>query len=61
MRQTLIGINGRTGKIPDSCYCFWVLATTRIIGKCNDLFEESVIIEFLMNCQNSQIVKYELI
>ena len=50
-RQTNLGINGRTGKIPDSCYCFWVVATVKIIGN-YDIFDESVIFEFLMNCQN---------
>jgi len=55
MRQTFIGINGRTGKIPDSCYCFWVVATTKILGN-YDIFDESVILEFLMNCQNLEIV-----
>ena len=56
MRQTSIGINGRTGKIPDSCYCFWVIATSKILDS-SDFFDENIILEFLMNCQNSLIVK----
>jgi prenyltransferase beta subunit len=55
MRQSQIGINGRTGKIPDSCYCFWVTATIKILGN-YDFVDEKAAIEFLMSCQNSEIV-----
>ena len=49
-RSTELGINGRTGKIPDSCYTFWVYATLCNIKR-NDLLNEEKATEFILNCQ----------
>lgn len=56
-RQSEIGINGRTGKIPDSCYCFWVTATSKILGHI-DVINEKSAIDFILNCQNCEIVVF---
>lgn len=49
-RNTSLGVNGRTNKIPDSCYSFWTLGTLNNIGNI-DLFDKDLTIEFILNCQ----------
>jgi prenyltransferase beta subunit len=49
-RLTELGVNGRTGKIPDSCYVFWVFGTLCNIKK-NELFNKELATEFLLYCQ----------
>jgi prenyltransferase beta subunit len=53
-RSNEIGINGRTGKIPDSCYTFWVFASLYNIGK-DDVFNKELAIEFVLNCQTAYV------
>ena len=53
-RITEIGINGRTGKVPDSCYTFWVYATLCNI-KHDDLFNHEIAKEFVLNCQTAYV------
>jgi len=59
-RMVDLGVNGRTGKIPDSCYSFWSYATLCLIDK-EDLVNKSLIKQFLLNCQcqvvNSILIK----
>jgi geranylgeranyl transferase type-1 subunit beta len=49
-RATNLGINGRTGKMVDSCYTFWVYATMCVLGR-HELFDHKSGIDFVMNCQ----------
>ena len=49
-RITEEGINGRTGKTPDSCYSYWTYARLCILRK-GDLTNKIVIREFLLRCQ----------
>ena len=49
-RITNLGVNGRTGKVPDSCYSFWSYGSLSILDK-QDLIEKNYIKEFLLNCQ----------
>jgi len=50
------GVNGRTGKIPDSCYSFWSYASLCLIDKQN-LVNQNHIKKFVLNCQ-CQVVKF---
>jgi prenyltransferase beta subunit len=53
-RVSEIGVNGRTGKVPDSCYTFWVYATLCNI-KHEDLFNKEIAVEFILNCQTTYV------
>jgi prenyltransferase beta subunit len=44
------GVNGRTGKTPDSCYSFWTYASLCLIDKQN-LAKQTHIKRFLLTCQ----------
>lgn len=51
-RNSNLGVNGRTNKVPDSCYSFWSLGTLAILDQIH-LFDFDHTIEFLMNCQTT--------
>lgn len=44
------GVTGRTNKVPDSCYSYWIFATIVLLKKYN-LVDEKHIINFLLQCQ----------
>ena len=48
------GVNGRTGKTPDSCYSFWSYASLCLLDKEN-LVNQAHIRKFLLNCQCSVV------
>jgi geranylgeranyl transferase type-1 subunit beta len=50
MRSNSLGVNGRTNKIPDSCYSFWVLGSLNNLNIL-ELFDRDNTVEFLLNCQ----------
>jgi geranylgeranyl transferase type-1 subunit beta len=50
-----LGVNGRTNKIPDSCYSYWVLGSLSILGQI-DLVNKEHITDFLMNCQTTLVI-----
>ena len=56
--MTQIGINGRTGKAPDSCYTFWVYATMYNLDLI-ELVNKDLAIEFVLNCQTVYVVMFK--
>lgn len=47
------GMNGRPGKDPDSCYTWWVLATSTILGmKIHSVFDTVALEKFVLSCQD---------
>jgi prenyltransferase beta subunit len=53
-RETNLGVNGRTGKVPDSCYTFWVYATLCNLEK-SELFDSELAINFVLQCQTQYV------
>jgi len=45
------GLVGRTNKVEDSCYSFWVGGTLKLLGK-EDLLDHGRMRDFLMRCQH---------
>ena len=58
-RITDFGVNGRTGKIPDSCYSYWSFASLFILGK-QELVDKNYIRDFLLNCQCEVVIKLNI-
>lgn len=50
------GVNGRTGKTPDSCYSYWTYASLCLIDK-QTLSNQGHIRKFLLNCQCGVVKK----
>jgi geranylgeranyl transferase type-1 subunit beta len=53
-RNCTLGVNGRTNKVPDSCYSFWVMGSLSILNNLN-LFDNENTISFLLNCQTCKV------
>jgi geranylgeranyl transferase type-1 subunit beta len=54
-RNSSLGVNGRTNKIPDSCYSFWVMGSLSNLGFL-ELFDREHTINFLLNCQTLKVI-----
>jgi geranylgeranyl transferase type-1 subunit beta len=59
-RNSVLGVNGRTNKIPDTCYSFWVMGSLSNLDYLNKgdllkLFDSSHVIDFIMNCQTQKV------
>ncbi|KEP62252.1 UNVERIFIED_CONTAM: prenyltransferase and squalene oxidase repeat-containing protein [Hammondia hammondi] len=46
------GLNGRPGKNADSCYCWWILATAKILGMdLASVYDTQTLKQFVLSCQ----------
>lgn len=60
-RNSILGVNGRTNKIPDTCYTFWVMGSLSNLDYSNkgnllSILDSGHVIDFILNCQTQKVI-----
>ena len=53
LSRQIEGIQGRTNKLEDTCYSFWIGATLNILDDAHKLLDKRALDDFVVDCQTS--------